>query len=114
MAVFEEFQQIAALRWSKDGQAPVIEDKHIQFGDGPEHAGVTSVTSGQGEGLKEARDAVIDNAAPVTARFVTERAGDPAFAQTCRAGDQKVLMAIDPCAIHEMGQHCSVDAARGA
>ena len=28
--------------------------------------------------------------------------------------DQKVLMAIDPCAIHEMGQHCPVDAARGA
>ena len=23
-------------------------------------------------------------------------------------------MAIDPCAIHEMGQHCPVDAARGA
>ena len=79
MAVCEDFQQIAALRWSEDSQAPVIEDQHIQFGDGLEHAGVTSVTSGQSEGLEEARDAVIDNAAPVTAGFVTRGAGDPAF-----------------------------------
>ena len=86
MAVFEEFRQIAALRWSKDGQAPVIADKHIQFGDGLEHAGVTSVTSGQGEGLEAARDAVTDNAAPVTAGFVSKGAGDPAFAEACFAG----------------------------
>lgn len=89
MAVFEDFQQIAALRWSEDGKAPVIEDKHIQFGDGPEHAGVTSVTSGQSEGLEEARDAVIDNAAPVTAGFVTKGAGDPAFAEACFAGPSR-------------------------
>ena len=89
MAVFEDFQQIAALRWSEDSQAPVIEDQHIQFGDCLEHAGVTSVTSGQSEGLEEARDAVIDNAAPVTAGFVTKGAGDPAFAEACFAGPSR-------------------------
>ena len=66
MAIFEDFQQIASLRWGEDGQTPVIEDQHVQFGDGFEHAGVTPVSSGQGEGLEEARDAVVDDAASVT------------------------------------------------
>ena len=94
MAVFENFQQITSLRWGENGQTPVIEDQNFQFCDGLEHTGVTSVTPGQGEGLEEARDAVIDDAAPVPAGFVAQGTGDPAFAEAGLAGDQQVLMPV--------------------
>ncbi len=114
MAVFEDLQQIAALRWSEDGQAPVIEDQDVQFGDSLEHTGVTSVPSGEGEGFEEARDAVIDDASPVTACLVAESAGDPAFAEAGLAGDQQVLAPIDPAAFDEMRHDSAIEAARRA
>ena len=114
VAIFEDFQQIASLRWGEDGQTPVIEDQHVQFGDGFEHAGVTPVSSGQGEGLEEARDAVVDDAASVTAGFVTEGTGDPTFAEAGLAGDQQVLMPKGPPPVDQMRHDGAVEATRCA
>ena len=114
MAIFEDFQQIASLRWGEDGQTPVVQDQKVQFGDGLEHAGVASVTPGQGEGLEETWDAVIDDAAPVPTGFVTQGAGNPAFAEAGLTGDQQVLMAIDPAAVDQMRHDGAVEATWGA
>lgn len=33
MAVFEDFQEVTALRGSQDGEAPIIDDQHLHAGD---------------------------------------------------------------------------------
>ena len=55
MVVFEDFQQIAALRWSEDGKASSSTAQDIQFGDDLDHADGTSDASSQSQGLENAR-----------------------------------------------------------
>jgi len=59
----------------------VIEDQEFGFGDGLEHAGVTAVAPGDGQRLEQPWHAVIGDGASVTAGFVAQGAGNPAFAQ---------------------------------
>ena len=99
MAVFENFQEVAALGGGEDGEAPIVDDQHIHAGDGLENAFVAAVTAGKSEGFEHARGALIEDGPSVTARLVPKGAGDPAFAKAGRAGDQQVLMPGDPAAI---------------
>ncbi len=48
---------------------------------------MAAITSGDNQRLKEPRDAMIHDPAIVTAGFMTERTGNPTFAQACRAND---------------------------
>jgi hypothetical protein len=75
---------------------------------------VTPVSPGQGKGRKEARDAVIDDAAPVPTGLVTQGTGDPAFAEARLASDQQILMPIDPATVDQMRHDGAVKATRGA
>lgn len=45
---------------------------------------------------------------------MTQRAGDPAFPEAGRPGDQQVLVATDPGAVDEMGDDGAVDTPRCA
>lgn len=75
---------------------------------------MSTVASGDGERLEETAHPMVGNGVAVAACLVTERAGDPAFSQAGRAGDEQVLVAPDPCAIDQMSHDCAIDAARGA
>ena len=111
VAVFEDFQEVAALRGGEDGQAPIVDDQHIHAGNSFEDAFVPSVTTGQSEGFEHAWRALIENWPPVPARLVAKGAGDPAFAKARWTGDQKVLMPRDPGAISKMGHDTAVSRA---
>ena len=89
MAVLEDFQQISALGRGEYAQPPIIEDQDVDPGNRFEKTGVTPISLGNGEGFEEARDTVIGNRPTVAAGLVTECAGDPTLAQTCRAGPSR-------------------------
>ena len=57
-----------------------------------------AVAAGQRERLEQPRHAMVEDGAIVAACLVAERAGDPAFADAGRAGDQQVVLALDPVA----------------
>lgn len=50
----------------------------------------------------------------IATSLVAERTGNPTLAKTRQAGDEHVLMAIDPTATDRMGHDGTVDAAWGA
>ena len=75
---------------------------------------MTPVPLGNGEGFEEARDTVIGNGTTVAAGLVTERAGQPAFADAGRPGDHQVVVVVDPVALDETGQQPSIDPPVGA
>ena len=82
VAVFEDFQQVTALRGGQDGEAPIVDDQHIHAGDGFEDAFMAAIATGKSEGFEHARGALIKDGPPVTASLMAQGAGDPAFART--------------------------------
>ena len=57
---------------------------------------------------------MVEDALPVAAGLVAERAGDPALADAGRPGDQEPFGAFDPVAGDELLEQGAVDAARGS
>jgi hypothetical protein len=57
---------------------------------------------------------MVEDASPIPASLVAERAGDPAFADAGRPGDQKPFGAVDPVAGDELLEQGAVDAAWGS
>lgn len=114
VTVFEDFQQVPTFGRCEHGQPPIIEDQDVEPGNRLEESGVTPIPLCDGKRFEEARDAVIGDSTAVAAGFVAKGTGDPTLSEASRAGDQQVLVAVDPCAVDEVRHHCSVDAARGA
>ncbi len=87
MAVFEDFQQVAALWGGQDGKALIIDDQHLHAGDGFEGALKAAPISksgaaGQSEGFEHAWSALIEDRPPIPACLVTQGVpSDPAFAE---------------------------------
>ena len=93
---------------------PIVEDQQLDARQGLEKPGVTSVATGQREGLEQPWNTLIENALAVPAGFVAERAGDPAFADSGRPRDQQPFGPIDPVAGDQFLKKRAVDAARRA
>ena len=72
------------------------------------------VAPGDGEGLEQARHAVVGDASAIAAGLVAKCAGDPALPQPSWTGNEQVLMASDPCAIDQMCHDGTINAARSA
>ena len=81
VAVFEDFQEVAALGGGEDGEAPIVDNQHIHAGDGFEDAFVATVAAGKGEGFEHARGALIEDRSSIPACLVAKGTGDPALAQ---------------------------------
>lgn len=65
-------------------QTPIIENEELNAPEGFEHAAIAAVAPSQGEGLEQARDAMILDRTIVAARLVAEGAGNPTLAEPGR------------------------------
>jgi hypothetical protein len=88
MAIFEDFQDVAALGCAEHRQAPIVEDQQVHTRDGFEHACTPSIPLGDRQGFEQARDAVIGDGSTVATGLVAKSTGNPTFAETGFAGDQ--------------------------
>ena len=110
MAVFEDFQQVAAFGGGQDRQPPVIENEQIGARDGFQQPGMPPVPLGDGQRLKGARHPVVEDAPAVTAGLVSEGARNPTLAEAGLPGDRQVLMAPDPAAVDNPPTRCAMTA----
>ena len=53
VAVFEEFEEVAAVLGVELGESEVVEDEEVGFGEGGEELGVAAVAVGDGEVVEE-------------------------------------------------------------
>ena len=111
MAIIEDLQQVTPFGRTENRKAPVVEDQELNPADGFEQAAIAAVAASQGKRLEQTRDAMILDRAIVSASFVAEGAGDPAFAEPGCPCDEQVLVAVDPVAADESGEDAAVDAA---
>ena len=73
---------------------------------------MTAVAARERERIEQPRQALIEDRAVIPARLVAERACNPTLADTGRADDQQVLVAIDPLAGDELLEQRLVEPAR--
>ena len=111
MAIIEDLEKVAPFGWIEYRQAPVIEDEELDASEVFEQTAIAAVTTGERESLEETRNAMILNRTIVTASFVAEGAGNPTLAEPGCAGDEQVLIAVDPIAADEFGENSAIDAA---
>src|SRR5262249_41689410 len=96
------------LLWS-----PVVEDEKFDARERAQELGVSSVAAGECEGHEQSRHAVIEDGEVLAAGLVTERAGEPAFADAARAGDQQIAPFADEVAGGELEEQGAIEAACG-
>src|SRR5260370_987861 len=111
VAIIKDLQKVAPFGRIENRKAPVVEDQELNAAEGFEQAAIATVAPSEGEGLEQARDAMILDRTVVAAGLVAEGAGNPALAQPgCPRGEQ-VLVAVDPVAADESGEDGAIDAA---
>src|SRR5467141_222609 len=95
VAVVDDFEQIAALLRGQRRQPPVVEDQKLDTGEALEEACIPSIAACQRKRVEQAWYAIIEHRTIVTARLVSERAGEPALAGAGFPGDQEVVSPPD-------------------
>jgi len=89
-------QQVLALRVLESDEAPIIEDEDIDARETCRYDGVRAVAVRERELRKQAWQAAIDDAMPLTAGLLPEGTDQKRLADASWPGDQDVLMLDDP------------------
>src|ERR1700674_1289765 len=87
VAIVDDFEQVAALLRGQGSQPPVVEDQKLDTGEALEEAYIPAIAACQCKCVEQAWYAIIEHRSIVTARLVSERAGEPALAGAGRAHD---------------------------
>src|SRR4030095_2039614 len=100
-AIFEEFEEVAAILIAERAKAPVIEDEDVGPREAREEPDVAAVGVREGEFLEEARDAPVEGTIALAARLLREGTSEVRLPGAGCAGDQHVLVLGDPAAGRE-------------
>lgn len=68
-------------------EPPIVEDEQLHAAERPQDAGVAAITAGEREIGEQFWDALVEDGPVVATGFVTERGGQPTFADAGRAHD---------------------------
>jgi hypothetical protein len=80
VAVLDDFEQVAGLVRRERLRTPIVEDEKFDPAEGAQQFGVTPVAAREGERGEEPWDTMIENRQVLFAGFVSQGAGEPAFA----------------------------------
>src|SRR3990172_361745 len=111
VAVFEDFEQVAAFAVGQGSEAPVVEHEEVGLGEGGEELAVGAVGAREPQLIEEAGQADVADREPVAAGTLAEGTGEGGLAGPGGADDQDGLMVADPLAAGEAQQEGAVEPA---
>src|SRR2546425_2754761 len=111
--VLENLEQVAALLVLRRGQAPVVEEEDVHASELAEQPAVGPVGAGEAEIIEQAGGSAVVGAVAAAAGLVGEGTGDEALAGAGGAGDEDLLVLLDPAAGGELADHGLVEVAAG-
>jgi hypothetical protein len=111
VAVLENLKEIAPLLILHGCEAPVIEDEDVHAGELAEQPAVAAVGASEREIVEEPGSPAVVRAVAATAGVVGQRTGDEALPGAGGAGDQDLLMFLDPAAGGELADDGLVELA---
>nr|CCD32077.1 Conserved hypothetical protein [Methylocystis sp. SC2] len=112
VAVLDNFQEVARLVGVERLRSPIVEDEQIGAGDRAQQPAVAGVAMSDREVGEKPGHAVIEHGDVLPARFLAERAGEPALPEPARPGDQQIAALSDPVAGGEFKEERAVEPAR--
>ena len=83
-------------------QSPVIKDQKLDVAKSALQSGIATIAMSQSEIGKQPRNALIENRPIVPACFVTQGAGQPAFANARMAADGEIVVRVVPVSSDEL------------
>src|SRR5262245_17671836 len=113
VAILENLEQVAALLILRRGEAPVVEEEHVEAGELAEEPAVGAVGPGQAQVVEQARDTAIAGAVAAATGLGGEGTGHEALAGAGGAGDEDLLVLVDPAAGGELADDGLVQLAAG-
>ena len=111
--VLEDLEQVAALLVLRRGQAPVVEQEDVHPRELAEEPAIGPVSARQAEVIEQAGGPAVVGAVAAAAGLVGEGTGDEALAGAGGAGDEDLLVLVDPAAGGELADHGLVELAAG-
>jgi hypothetical protein len=114
IAVIEDFEEIAPAEIVEGSEAEVIEDEELGTGQALKELGVRAVALGEGELGEEAGESVVACGQAVTARLVTEGAGQVGLPGAGGSHDQDTLALADPVATGEAKDQRAIETPGGS
>ena len=96
MPLFQQRQEVPAIVITERGQAPVVENEHVGFGQSGHELHLAAIPLGKRKLLEEPREAQGEDRPALAAGLMPHGAGQPGFANAWRAGDQHVMAIASP------------------
>lgn len=104
VALFEDFEQIAAAGGGHGAEPPVVEDQQVGLGNLGHQLRVAAVGTGEGKLLQQAWQSLIEGRVAEPAGLVGQGAGEVALADAGGTGDEDIV-SLGEVAAAGQGQH---------
>ena len=111
IAFLEDFQQIEALLICERVRSPVVEDQQLDAGEFVDQPWKAAVEPGKAQVFEQARHAQIQDGMIEPGSLAAEGAGKPGFSRAGLAGDDHVLMRLQPCPLGKRQSVAAVETA---
>lgn len=114
VTVFDDLEEITPLIVIELFRPPVIENEKIDPCESLQHSGVTAVAPGQAEGGEEPGRPMVGDREVFPTSLLAKSAGQPALADTGRAGQQQPVPFADEAAAGELEEEPAIETADGS
>jgi hypothetical protein len=101
IAFLEDFQQVEALLIREGVRSPIVEDQQLDTGKFIDQPWKAAIEPGKAQVFEQTRHAQIQDGMIEPGSLTTEGAGKPGFSRAGLAGDDHVLMSLQPCPLRK-------------
>ena len=112
VAFLEDFEQVETLLIGQAMSAPVIEDEQFDPGKTVDKPREATIETSQRKILEQARHAQIENRVIEPGRLPAKGATEPGLSGAGLAGDDQILMRLEPCSLRKREDVAPVEPAR--
>jgi hypothetical protein len=91
MAVFDDLQQVVAMFLTEGGQAKVVQQEDIGFGQDRHECHIASIAFRNRQLLEKPGESEIEGGPPLPAGFMAQGTCNPGFPDPCGAGDEHIV-----------------------
>jgi hypothetical protein len=109
VTVFDHFEKVSSFRIGQRGQAQIIQDEKMSFGNSLHETAVAAIGPGESDLVEELRRAQIKGSEAFATGLLSQSTGKEGLSHPGRAADQNVLVLSDPVTGQEIHHNRFID-----
>jgi hypothetical protein len=111
---FEDLEEIAPGAGVEGLAPPIVEDEQLGTDEGAQEPSVATVAAGERQLAEELGHSLVEDRAVVAAGSVTQCRGQPTLTDAGWAGEDQIVVGVDPRSVDELLQPAAIETALGA